>query len=233
MQTIYVPKGKALEYGELALNIYSGCPHGCTYCYVPAVLRKDREAFNTCVEPRENIVEETIKRLSKGDIKNKEIFLCFTCDPFPNGYDHTPTYEIVEAIKDSGNNVAILTKGDFNAWTLFDLLGKNDRFGVTISGCDIDKEPRAANEYTRLSHLQHANDSGIPTFISCEPVYDPRTIYYLIEEKDYIDEYRIGKLNYAPSDINWGEFGRECERLCILHERKYMIKDGLRKEMEK
>lgn len=35
MNTIYVPKGKAREYGDYALNIYTGCPHRCYYCFAP------------------------------------------------------------------------------------------------------------------------------------------------------------------------------------------------------
>lgn len=45
MKPIYKPKGAALEYvGEdgYALNIYTGCPHRCNYCYCPQVLHKDR-----------------------------------------------------------------------------------------------------------------------------------------------------------------------------------------------
>ena len=30
---IYEPSGRAREYGELAVNIYTGCNHGCSYCY--------------------------------------------------------------------------------------------------------------------------------------------------------------------------------------------------------
>ena len=56
MKPIYEPKGKAKEYGDLAINIYTGCPHRCYYCFAPNVLRRDREIFHTCVEPRENIV---------------------------------------------------------------------------------------------------------------------------------------------------------------------------------
>ena len=52
MKPIYKPKGKAAEYGEYALNIYTGCPHGCYYCYSPNVLRKDRNVFHSEVEPR-------------------------------------------------------------------------------------------------------------------------------------------------------------------------------------
>ena len=48
---IYKPSGAALEYGDLALNIYTGCNHGCYYCFAPNVLHKTREAFAK-VEPR-------------------------------------------------------------------------------------------------------------------------------------------------------------------------------------
>lgn len=232
MQTIYSPKGKALEYGNLALNIYTGCPHKCVYCYAPAVLRRDKESFYSAIEPRKNIIEETKKRLAKGDIKDKQIFLCFTCDPFPIGYNHEPTYEIIQAIKDSGNHVIILTKGSPDMYRLINMLNKHDKFGVTISG-DNSKEPNATNEITRLRMIRCANVENIPTFVSCEPVYNTDAIYQLITSVDCIDEYKIGKLNYAPSDINWKQFGLECERLCKLHNRKYMIKNDLRKEMEK
>lgn len=38
MKPIYEPKGKAKEYGDYALNIYTGCPHRCYYCFAPSVL---------------------------------------------------------------------------------------------------------------------------------------------------------------------------------------------------
>ena len=41
MKPIYEPKGKAKEYGDLAINIYTGCPHYCFYCFAPNVLHKD------------------------------------------------------------------------------------------------------------------------------------------------------------------------------------------------
>lgn len=65
-----------------------------------------------------------------------------------------------------------------------------------------------------------------------EPVYEPQYIYDLIKYADYIDEFRIGKLNYFPSDISWKEFGMKCEKLCKEYGRNYMIKEGLRAEMK-
>lgn len=38
MKPIYKPKGAAKEYGDYAINIYTGCPHNCFYCFAPNVL---------------------------------------------------------------------------------------------------------------------------------------------------------------------------------------------------
>lgn len=46
MKPLYVPKGKAKEYGDYAVNIYTGCPHRCYYCFALNVLHRDRETFH-------------------------------------------------------------------------------------------------------------------------------------------------------------------------------------------
>lgn len=237
MKPIYEPKGKAKEYGDLAINIYTGCPHRCYYCFAPDVLRRDTEEFHSHVEPRKGIVDAVKRQLEAEQITGKLIHLCFTCDPYPAEIDTTPTREIIKVIKDSGNRVQILTKGGNRALRDLDLLDSNDSFGITIS-CNTQlarvHEPYADSPFARLLVLDKAKDKGIKTWVSCEPVLEVEAIYKLIiEYGDSIDLYKIGKLNYYPSDINWGEFGRECERLCKEHNRNYYIKEGLRLEMLK
>lgn len=235
MNTIYETKGKAKEYGELALNIYTGCTHGCTYCYAPSILRKEKEDFHTSVTVREGIIKALTQKLSGGKIKDKEIFLCFTCDPFPMGIDNSATFDIIKIIKESGNHVAILTKGNPDE-KLFSILDEKDRFGVTIA-CGKEKmkelEPNAASYDERVSNLKKAKLHNIPTFVSFEPVYETDAVYDLIENADFIDEYRIGKLNYHPIDINWKLFGEKCIALCEKNKRNYKIKEGLREFIEK
>jgi DNA repair photolyase len=236
MKPVYIPKGRAKEYGDYAINIYTGCPHRCYYCFAPDVLHRDRETFHSHVEPRKGIVEAVKRQLETERITGKLIHLCFACDPYPAGYDTTSTREIIKAIKDSGNHVQILTKSGMEASRDFDLLDNNDWFGVTISCNTVlskKHEPNARSPFIRLIVLDKAKDAGIKTWVSCEPVLEPEAIYKLITEYgDSIDLYKIGKLNHYPSDINWGEFGRECERLCKAYGRNYYIKDDLRKEME-
>lgn len=226
MKPIYIPKGKAKEYGDYAINIYTGCPHRCFYCFAPNVLHREKEAFHSCVEPRNNIVEETKKQLEREQIKGKLIHLCFTCDPYPEGYDATPTREIIKAIKESGNSVQILTKGDGSRD--FDLLDENDWYGITLDGIHGTDLFRA-----RVNGLAEAHSRGIKTWVSFEPVTNERNFFielHLVAE--IADKVKIGKLNYHKSDIDWAEFGRSAEALCKDLGLDYYIKESLRAEME-
>lgn len=231
MKPIYQPKGAAKEYGDYALNIYTGCPHRCYYCFAPNVLHREKDKFHTCVELRKNIVEETRTQIERENITGKLIHLCFTCDPYPTGYDTTPTREIIKLLKESGNHVQILTKGDGSRD--FDLLDSDDWYGITIScGYSRGYEPGAITTGLRLHKMIKAKEADIKTWISFEPVLNPVYVLDCIKTyKDYIDKAKIGKLNYHPSDIDWAKFGKEAEELCQKLGIDYYIKDSLRKCM--
>jgi DNA repair photolyase len=238
---IYRPKARAREYGDLAINIYTGCNHGCAYCYARAMAERYTPKGCVCAfgspEPRRDIVESVRRQLKRERITGKLIHLCFSCDPYPADIDTDATRETIRLIKESGNNVQILTKGGRRAHRDFDLLGGGDWFGVTHTN---DKwfrpywrEPNAATASERLTTLEMAKKQGIATWVSLEPVFDPETVYSLIKTADYIDVFKIGKLNYAPSDIDWAQFGAKCVELCENHGRACYIKNDLWKEMEK
>ena len=228
MKPIYEPKGKAKEYGDYAINIYTGCPHRCFYCFAPNVLRKDREKFHSCVEPRENIVEEVRKQIERENITDKLIHLCFTCDPYPTGYDTTPTRDIIKILKDSGNHVQILTKG--NGERDFDLLDENDWYGITLDGIGNGRNPLWKARYNALVE---AYSRGIKTWVSFEPVTNKREFFINLHLVAPIaDKVKIGKLNYYPSDIDWADFGKSAEDLCKSMGLDYYIKDSLRAEMK-
>lgn len=233
MKPIYEPRGKAKEYGDYALNIYTGCPHRCFYCFAPSVLRRDREKFHSDVRPRENIVEETRKQLAREGITGKLIHLCFTCDPYPTGQDTRITREIIKLLKAYGNHVQILTKGDGSRD--FDLLDENDWYGITVSGgMTDDVEPGAMMTPFRLLRLREAHGLGIKTWVSFEPVIDANNVLGIIRNfAQTFDKVKIGKLNYHPSNIDWKQFGHEAEALCQRFGLNYYIKDSLRAEMEK
>lgn len=231
MKPIYKPKGAAAEYGDYALNIYTGCPHRCFYCFAPQVLHRDREAFHRCAGSRNGILEETRKQIEREGITGKLIHLCFTCDPYPTGYSSTVTREIIKILKQSGNHVQILTKGDGSRD--FDLLDTGDWYGITYTGATLEEEPYALEQSKRLFTLAEAKSKGIKTWVSFEPVIDAKQVLWTIQAHYYFfDKVKIGKLNYHPSNIDWAKFGREAEALCQKLGIDYYIKDSLRTEME-
>lgn len=227
IKPIYEPKGKAKEYGDYAINIYTGCPHRCFYCFAPNVLRKDREKFHTEVRPREGIVEATRKQIEKEGITGKLIHLCFTCDPYPTGYDSTATREIIQTLKEHGNHVQILTKGD--GGRDLDLLNGEDWYGITIDGSEKGMEL-----FGRTTTLQQAKYLGIKTWVSFEPVLYEEAVIASLDHcaRIGVDKVKIGKLNYYPSDIDWKAFGIQIEKICQEIGIDYYIKESLRKEME-
>lgn len=235
MKPIYEPRGAAKEYGDYAINIYTGCPHGCYYCFAPNVLHRDLEQFHTHVEPRPGIIEETRKQLEREKITGKLIHLCFACDPYPTGYDTSATREIIKLLKEYGNHVQILTKGDGRRD--FDLLDENDWFGITISSMGViaaTAERYAVYPECRIWELIDAKSAGIKTWVSFEPVICAEEVLSVIRNyHKYFDKVKVGKLNYHPSDIDWAKFGREAEALCKEFGLDYYIKDSLREEMEK
>lgn len=225
MKPIYEPKGAAKEYGDYAINIYTGCPHRCYYCFAPSVLRRDRETFHAHVEPRPGIVEAVQKQLEREQITGKTIHLCFTCDPYPTGYDSSATREIIKLLKEHGNHVQILTKG-IESHRDFDILDENDWYGVTLDGVSY------VRDRCLVQNLRFAHGVGIETWVSFEPVIDAQATLFQINEVGFVDKVKIGKLNYHHSDINWAAFGRAAEEHCQRLGLDYYIKDSLRREME-
>jgi DNA repair photolyase len=241
MKPLYEPKGRAKEYGDLCVNIYTGCPHRCFYCYAPAVLRKDRETFHANAELRQGLLTALCRQLADNNITGKMIHLCFTCDPYPLGCDNRATRAVIKILKESGNHVQILTKNGIDAERDFDLLDGNDWFGVTYAGytepsyspTPPKEEPNAGSPSGRLHALCEAHERGIKTWVSMEPVLDAVDILDFLElHVDYIDRYKIGKLNYHPSNIDWKKFGCRAESICRSYRMDYYIKEDLRREME-
>lgn len=242
MSVIYIPKGAAGEYAELALNIYTGCPHGCTYCYAPRILHIPRSVFHADVCPRKDILERVKAELLHGKFKDKAIHLCFTCDPYPAGMDSGITREIIKAIKAGGANVQILTKNSQDAIRDFDLLNSNDRFGVTLTSTSENFrkiiEPNASTQEQRIYSLYYASILHIQTWVSFEPVIrqsETLDLLALVSEKKIADIAYIGKINYGQpqESMNWSEFVTRAEAICRRTGQKYVIKQDLLEKVTK
>ena len=107
MKPLYVPKGKAKEYGDYAVNIYTGCPHRCYYCFAPNVLHRDREEFHTHVEPRPGIVDALKKQLELESITGQVLPCFFNVSSNVDAKPKLPYITYSAVTGDFDNNVQI------------------------------------------------------------------------------------------------------------------------------
>lgn len=235
MKVIYQPKGKAGEYCKLALNIYRGCEGRCSYCYVPAMTYTTRKDFHSKVIARKNIFESVSKEIH--EFSGKRVFLSFISDPYPQiEKDLQLTRRILQLFYENKVIPIILTKSNF-ADRDFDLLKKSKgKYGATLTFINSVKskhcEPGAAMPSDRIGNLEKAHSMGIETWASLEPVISTVDTLEIINlTYKFVDEYKIGKWNYSKeaNKIDWHLFVNEAIKLLKSYNKKYYIKDDLKK----
>lgn len=237
MSVIYTPKGKAREYSPLACNLYSGCNHGCKYCYAPAILRKKREDF-LAISERRNIINSFKKEIQKTN--GKQVLFCFTTDPYNEAEKVVETTKkcLIIALENKVP-VVILTKSKLvlRDLEIFKKFEQNIRVGMTLT-MDNDKdskewEKNASLPSERVNVLKILHDNNIQTWASFEPVIDPnQSLNMMKKSAKYVDLFRVGKLNnYKGLDknIDWNKFLKDSVNFLRSKEKDFYIKDDLRK----
>lgn len=232
MSYIYKPKGRALEYAELALNIYNGCHNGCHYCYVPRIMHRTPEEFRRVKDRLDRRMGEVWREIDSQSTA-RYVLLCFACDPYqPLEMTTGSTRRVLEMMAASSTRLrpVILTKGyrgcvnhlptrlrnaDFPA-----IHARRGWFGVSLSTMDeavsLAWEPRAAHPYERLRLLEQAKDAGLQTWVSIEPTLrriDPPHVIFATHR--VVDLYAVGPLNHhrIRETINWTDLLLEIEAI--------------------
>jgi hypothetical protein len=236
MSVIYAPHGRAAEYAPLALNIYTGCTHACTYCYAPHCLGCDPAAFHAKATPRPNLSRKLRRDAEDLTGDRRPILLSFTSDPYqPIEEECRATSYALAILREWGLHARILTKNPRRALTLDGemLSAAGFELGATLT-CDdahaAQVEPGAPPTSNRMAALQEAHERGITTWASIEPVMWPAQALDIIERSaPYVGTFKIGPLNHAPlpEPVCWPAF---VEQLMPMLERlgcHYYIKDDL------
>jgi len=159
---------------DYAINHYSGCTHGCVYCYARFICRwrKEKDKWGEFVDVRVNAAELAAKE-SKG--KEGYVLLCTTGDPYqPIEKKYGLTRRVIESI-DSNMGVGVLTKSDLvlKDIDLFKQRGNCD-VGLTITGLDEKVknvfEPFSSSYGSRVSALKKLKKAGVSTYAFVGPI---------------------------------------------------------------
>lgn len=189
---------------DFALNPYSGCEHGCVYCYAPEVTHNRPDDWRV-VKVKINIVDRLSKELRFAE---GSIGIGTVTDPYQRAESRFGlTRDCLKVLRAQNRKVQIFTKSDLVTRDIDILGGMDVTVGMTITGLDdrVSKitEPGAPIPKKRLDALRTLVEEGIDTFVLAEPILSHNEGF----EKEFVDAIynagtraiEIGGLNHRQS----------------------------------
>jgi len=211
IQCVSILNRSSIPSVDYAINPYTGCEHGCVYCYSDFMcrFRRHREQWGTFVDAKVNAPQVLRQQLPK--VKPGLISLSTVTDPYqPLERKYELTRACLQELIDHPFAVSILTK---SALVLRDLdvlsrLGQVD-VGMTITTLDekLRKifEPRAPSIPDRLHALRQLSVAGIRTWVFFGPVLpsfsdDLRTVGEMLRvfRKSGAQSVLVDRVNLYP-----------------------------------
>lgn len=156
---------------DYALNPYSGCAHGCVYCYAPEVTHSEWEGWRI-PKAKMNIARRLSLELP--NIKGV-IGIGTVTDPYqPAESELELTRQCLRVLKEQGFRIHMHTKSDLILRDI-DLLSEMEgTVGITVTGiCERESkmtEPGAPMPLRRLETIRRLADAGIDVYALVGPV---------------------------------------------------------------
>ncbi|MBI5756859.1 MAG: radical SAM protein [Nitrospirae bacterium] len=192
---------------DYCINPYTGCSHGCRYCYATFMKRYTghTEAWGNFVDVKIN-APEVLQRELKRKEKGRAIISSVTDAYQPLEGRYKITRQCLEVLLQHQFPVDILTKSPLVLRDM-DLIKRFEdiEVGITITTDDeaIRKvfEPKAPPIAARINALKTLHDHGIKTYAFIGPVLpmDPEALLKKIIP--HVDSIIIDRMNYTSKTL--------------------------------
>ncbi len=191
-------KSKVYDY---VVNAYTGCEHGCSYCYARFMKR-----FTGHLEPWGDFVDVKINApdLLRQEIIRKKpgrVWVSGVCDPYqPLERKYKLTRQCLETLIQHRWPITIQTRSPLVTRDM-DLLktATNREVGMTVPTADegVRKifEPRAPTITARIKALDELHQAGIRTFAMIAPML-PKAEGLSEALRGKVDKVLIDRMNY-------------------------------------
>jgi DNA repair photolyase len=161
--------------GNYSFNCYTGCEHGCVYCYARFMQRfhPHEEPWGEFVDVKVDAPDVLVRQLRR--LRPGSVFTCSACDGWQRVEQHYElTRRCCQLLLEAGFRLDILTKSELVLRDI-DVLERGDvRLGVTITTTDETLarlwEPRASSVSARLQVLKEAKAAGLETSVMFGPL---------------------------------------------------------------
>lgn len=162
-----------LPVSDYSVNPYTGCTHGCKYCYASFMKR-----FSNHPEPWGEFVDVKHWPVIKNPQKyaGKELFIGSVTDPYqPLEETHKRTRALLEQMRGSGCKISIATKSDLVLRDL-DLIKTFPDARVswsinTLDECFQSDMDCAVSIERRLAAMKTFHDAGVRTTCFISPIF--------------------------------------------------------------
>lgn len=154
---------------KLSLNPYTGCPHGCLYCYASSYIPHFKE-------PRPKVdlerrLRREILRVKPGSL----VMMSSSSDPYPEQErDQLITRGCLDAMNCRGLRVLVVTKSDLVCRDADILSEMGSAVSITITTLREDLagllEPGAPSPKKRLEAIRTLHLKGIPVSARIDPI---------------------------------------------------------------
>jgi DNA repair photolyase len=195
---------------DYSLNCYTGCIHGCTYCYARFMQRfhPHDEPWGAFVDVKVNAVEALKRQLRRAEPGT--VFISSACDGWqPVEAQWRLTRRCCELLLERGFQLHVLTKSALVLRDLDVFIGRPVQIGVTLTTLDERLrelwEPAAASVEERLRVIEAARRAGIETGIMFGPLLpflsdSPAAIDALLQQAAdlRIDRIWVDAINPRP-----------------------------------
>jgi DNA repair photolyase len=206
---------------KLTFNPYSGCDHGCLYCYASSYVQNFAECRPKKFELR-TLVQEA------GKLKGEVISVSNSSDPYPRAEANLGwTRQCLEVFAVSNCRIQIITKSNIVARD-DDLLAKipcSVALTITTDDDNLSKilEPYAPSPTERIRAALDLIRAGIPISVRIDPIIPLLNTDQtkLIATLADIGVRHITSSTYKPKPDNWLRFSEALPKLAEKLKRLY------------
>jgi len=196
------------------INPYTGCQHGCSYCYARFMKRVTghREPWGEFVDVKINAPDVLRREITKK--KRGKVWVSGVCDPYqPLEAKYKLTRQCLEILARNSWPVIIQTRSPLVLRDI-DIIKDGQDFEVGLSVTTADDrmrnlfEPNAPPIEDRIKALDELHKAGIRTYAMIAPVLPgAEGLAELLKGK--IDYVLIDRMNYHYADWVYRKYGLE------------------------
>ena len=193
---------------KLTFNPYTGCDHGCVYCYASSYIPK----FFNC-RPKKSLLRRLEKEIRK--LSGELISMSNSSDPYPNIEEENGlTRKCLEILSRHACKIQMITKSPLVTRDI-DILKKTSCMVALSITTDDDKisrrlEPRAPVSSERLKAVEALVNNRIPVAVRIDPIIPflndkPKE---LVESLASLGVSHITSSTYKVRRDNWRRFSK-------------------------